>query len=210
MLQMRWWAQLETQRARLPARSAPCAHPQDRVSFWGRLPGARPKCGPFGTVNSCLGRGLMFATELEVTPEKGGREGLRPPDLRWLALATFPQGCQVLQRQRPRTQGSLESTAFASIAGAGAFEGGSNDSEGLIHPCWPHCPWAPLPPQVLVQQQIHHFFPPLLTPLSRLPRAGQETPLVKEVERETEAGWGGCWVEGVLVFSAGWSEVIDS
>ena len=41
-------------------------------------------------------------------------------------------------------------------------------------------------------------------------RAGQETPLVKEVERETEAGWGGCWVEGVLVFSAGWSEVIDS
>lgn len=127
-----------------------------------------------------------------------------------LALATFPQGCQVLQRPRPRTQGSLESTAFASIAGAGAFEGGSNDSEGLIHPCWPHCPWAPLPPQVLVQQQIHHFFPPLLTPLSRLPRAGQETPLVKEVERETEAGWGECWVEGVLVFSAGWSEVIDS
>lgn len=63
----------------------------------------------------------VLAAELEVTPEKkGGREGSRQP-LHTLALVSFPEGSEVIQRPHPPTRVSLESLAYSCKACTGAF-----------------------------------------------------------------------------------------
>lgn len=63
----------------------------------------------------------MLAAELEVTPEKkGGREGSRPP-LHKLALVSFSEGSEVIQRPRPPSRVSLESSAYSCEACTGAL-----------------------------------------------------------------------------------------
>lgn len=155
-------------------------------------------------MNVCSPIGI--ANDLKVTLEKRRKEGLWPR-LQTLALATFPEGCEVTERPPP-TAVSPESSAVACNASTRAFQSGSNAPSGLILvtplPLARNRTGLPvsLASGALALSRSHPSIQSLeITPLSwlrrsRLRKLFSKRKMERETERQREEVYSQCWLMG--------------